>query len=155
MQTVRLGSAFYAVLVHDAISYMTSVEELEQVYRTAAEHLRPEGLLIALPEELRERLAVRDAIASTHRQGDLVLSVMETSYDPDPEDHTFEVVYVLLFRQGDELQVEVDRHENGVFELDQFLSAVRAAGFDPRAERWELSEWGGEPEMPLIVARKR
>lgn len=152
IRDVRLGRTFPAVLVHDAISYMTTVEELEAVYRTAAAHLEPGGLLLALPEELRERLAARETSSSTHHSGDLVLSVMESCHDPDPADHEFECVYVFLVRRGSELQVEVDRHRNGVFELEEFLSAVRAAGFDAEAQRWELTDWGGEPEMPLIVA---
>ncbi len=154
MRDVRLGRRFPAVLVHDAISYMTTVRELEQVYRTAAEHLDSGGLLLALPEELRERLAARGASASTHRSGDLVLSVMETSYDPDPTDHEYESVYVFLIRRGNALEVEVDRHRQGVFELGEFLSAIRSVGFRAEAERWELTDWGDEPELPLMVAVK-
>ena len=56
IRAVRLGRTFDAVLAHDAISYMTSVDELRAVYRTAAAHLRTGGLMIALPEELKERL---------------------------------------------------------------------------------------------------
>src|SRR5690606_16940081 len=56
MRVHRLGETFDAVIVHDAISYMTSTAELGEVYGTAAAHLRPGGVLIALPEELRERL---------------------------------------------------------------------------------------------------
>jgi hypothetical protein len=152
IRDARLGRTFDAVLVHDAISYMTSVEELEAVYRTAAAHLAVGGVMVALPEELRERLAGLEPSAVTRVAGGTILTVMETHHDPDPADHSFENVYVFLIREGDDLRVEVDRHLNGVFELDEFLGAMRAAGFDPHAERWELSEWGDGPELPLITA---
>jgi SAM-dependent methyltransferase len=152
IRTVRLQRTFDAVLVHDAISYMTSVDELRAVYRTAAEHLRVNGIMLALPEELRERLASLEPSVETRVTGSTVLTVMEASYDPDPLDHSFENVYVFLVREGNALRVELDRHINGVFELEEFLEAIRAAGFTATAERWELSEWGDGPELPLIVA---
>jgi SAM-dependent methyltransferase len=152
IRDVRLGRAFDAILVHDAISYMTSVDELRAVYRTAAAHLGPDGVMIALPEELKTRLPSLEATAETRVVGSTILTVLETHYDPNPLDHSFENVYVFLIREGDELRVEVDRHVVGAFELDEFLEAMRAAGFSPTVERWELSEWGDAPELPLITA---
>jgi len=152
IRTVRLARTFDAVLVHDAISYMTSVEELRAVYATAAVHLRAGGLMIALPEELKERLPHLEATAETRVVGSTVLSVMETHHDPDPRDHSFETVYVFLVREGDELRVELDRHIVGAFDLEEFLDAIRSAGLSPTVERWELSDWGDVPELPLITA---
>jgi ubiquinone/menaquinone biosynthesis C-methylase UbiE len=152
IRTVRLGRTFDAVLVHDAISYMTSVDELRAVYRTAAAHLRVGGVMVALPEELKERLPHLAATAETRVSGNTVLTVLETHHVPDPLAHAFENVYVFLVREGDELRVELDRHVVGAFELEEFLGAMRAAGFAPNAERWELSEWGDGPELPLVTA---
>ena len=152
IRSVRLERTFDAVLVHDAISYMTSVDELRAVYRTAAAHLHVGGVMVALPEELKERLPHLEATAETRVVGSTVLTVMETNYVPDPLDHAFENVFVFLIREGDQLRVELDRHVNGAFELEEFLDAMRAAGFSASAERWELSEWGDGPELPLITA---
>ena len=155
IRDVRLGRTFDAVLLHDAISYMTSVAELEAAYRTAAAHLRPGGIMLALPEELKGRRADEEVSAVTRSVGHRTVTFIETSYDPDPSDTTFEVVYLFMIREDDSLRVEVDRHVNGMFELDQFLRAVRKAGFDAVAEPWELSEWEPGREMPLIRAVKR
>lgn len=152
MRSVRLSRTFDAVLAHDAISYMTSVADLEAVYRTAAVHLEAGGLMVALPEELRERLAARETSAEIHSSGSRSVTMIESAFDPDPADHSFEVVYVFLIRENGTLRVEVDRHINGVFELDEFLGAMKSAGFLPKAEPWELTEWGDDPEMPLITA---
>jgi hypothetical protein len=122
------------------------------VYRTAAEHLRMNGVMLALPEELKDRLSSLKATVETRASGSTVLTVLETSYDPDPLDHSYEHVFVFLIREGDQLRVELDRHVVGAFELEEFLGAIRSAGFSASAERWELSEWGDGPELPLITA---
>ena len=154
MRDVRLRRHFDAVLLHDAIAYLTSVPELVQAYQTAAAHLPPRGLMLTLPEELKGRLPGLRPSAETRSTRDTVVSVMRTHYDEDPSDNVFESVYVFLIRKGGQLRVEVDRHRLGIFELDEFLEAIRSAGFTAEAERWELSTWGEEPELPLIVAVK-
>ena len=152
MRTVRLGRTFDAVLVHDAIAYMTTVDELRAVYRTAAAHLPAGGLMLALPEELTSRLASLRPSVETRVVGDMTLTVLATHHVPEPFEHTFENVYVFLVREGDDVRVELDRHVVGAFALEEFLEAIRAAGFSAAAERWELTEWGDGPELPLIVA---
>jgi SAM-dependent methyltransferase len=152
IRSVQLGRTFDAVLVHDAISYMTSVEELERVYRTAAAHLETGGLMIALPEELRGRLPPDQAEVDTHEAGDRKVTVIEIHHDDDPLDHEQETVFLFVIRENGAFRVEVDRHRTGVFELDEFTGAMARAGFEPRAEPWELSDWTPGREMPLVTA---
>lgn len=149
---VRLGMTFDAVLLHDAISYLTSVAELEQAYRTAAAHLRPGGVMVTLPEELPERLARSQPSVETVVDGARSVTLVTTTFDDDPSDHCFETVFLFLIREAGDLRVEVDRHVNGVFPLEAFTGAMRAAGFDPHVEPWELSDWTPGHEMPLITA---
>jgi SAM-dependent methyltransferase len=155
IRTVRLGRLFDAVLVHDAISYMTTIEELEMVYRTAAAHLEVGGVMVALPEELRTRMAPDEAEVETTELDGRVVTVIETDYDADPKDHEFETVFIFLIREHGELRVELDRHKVGVFDLQEFLDAMVRAGFEARAEPWELSDWTPGREMPLITAIRR
>lgn len=152
LRTVRLGRTFDAVLLHDAISYMTSMDELAMAYRTAAAHLEPGGVMVTLPEEIPSRIAPDEAEVDTHTVGDRTVTVISVDYDEDPADHRAETVYVFLIREGGELRVEVDRHTHGVFEIEEFTGAMRAAGFDPVVEPWELSDWEPGREMPLITA---
>lgn len=152
MRSVRLERTFDAVLVHDAIAYMTTITELENVYRTAAAHLAVGGVMVALPEELRGRVADDYVDIETSSDERRTVTIIETKYDADPSDHEMETVYVFLIREHGQLRVEVDRHRNGIFELDEFLGAMRTAGFAPRAEPWELSDWKPGQEMPLVTA---
>jgi SAM-dependent methyltransferase len=155
IRSVRIRHKFDAVLLHDAISYMTTIADLEAAYRTAAFHLEPGGVLVTLPEELRSRLIPDRVDAETSSDERRVVTVIQTNYDPDPGDHSFENIFVFLIREDGDLRVEVDRHINGVFELEEFLDAMRAAGFSPVAEKWELTDWPeGQEEMPLVTAVK-
>ena len=54
MRTVRLGRAFDAVLVHDAVDYMTTEAELGQVIETAFVHCRPGGIAVFVPDHVAE-----------------------------------------------------------------------------------------------------
>jgi hypothetical protein len=108
--------------------------------------------MIALPEELKHRLEASLPSAERRVSDDLVLDVMETHFDADPSDNRFEAVYVFLIRSGDEVRVEIDRHINGVFELNDFVGAIQRAGFRGEVEDWELSVCGSDPPMPLFTA---
>ncbi|HSJ24262.1 MAG TPA: class I SAM-dependent methyltransferase [Longimicrobiales bacterium] len=153
MRTVRLGHTFDAVLVHDAIAYMTSPAALHAVYATAAAHLAPGSALVSLTEEIRERMPLPPSVTRVERDG-VELHVMETYHDVDPDDHEFEATYVFLIRRGDNVRVEVDRHTVGVHALDEYLAAARATGFTADAEEWELSDWGEQVALPLLVGVK-
>jgi SAM-dependent methyltransferase len=154
MRNVRLHRTFDAVLIHDAIAYMTTPDQLAAAYRTAAAHLGPGGVLISIPEELRSRMPLESTVTTVERDG-VRLDVMESYHDADPADHEFEAVFVFLIRRGEELHVEVDRHTVGVHSLDEYLAAADEAGFDARAEPWELSDWGDAEPLPLIVGIRR
>jgi SAM-dependent methyltransferase len=155
IRTVRLGKTFDAVLLHDAISYMTSIEELEMAYRTASAHLEVAGVMVTLPEELRTRLANNAPEVSTESDGSKTVTMIEVVHDEDPSDHQFENTFVFLIREASDLRVEVDRHINGVFELEEFTGAMQSAGFETFVEDWELSDWTPGQEMPLITAIRR
>ena len=46
MRTLRLGRQFDAVFVHDAVCYMTTVDDLRQTAATAFAHTRPGGIAL-------------------------------------------------------------------------------------------------------------
>ena len=54
MRSVRLGQTFDAVLVHDAIVYMATVEDLKAAIETAFVHTRAGGAAIFAPDCVRE-----------------------------------------------------------------------------------------------------
>jgi trans-aconitate methyltransferase len=122
IRDVRLGRAFDAVLLHDAAAYMTTPADLRAAYATAAAHLEPGGVLVTLPEELRSHFRQHRVDSETRVRGDVSVTMIEVDYDPDPADTMCETTYVFLIRQpGQPLQVEVDTHLVGLYELDEVL----------------------------------
>ena len=54
MRTLRLGRAFDAVLVHDAIDYITTQDDLREVIETAFAHCRPGGIAVFVPDYVKD-----------------------------------------------------------------------------------------------------
>src|ERR671911_1342793 len=54
MRSVRLGRAFDAVFVHDAIAYMTTEDDLRGVFATAFGHCRAGGVALFVPDAVTE-----------------------------------------------------------------------------------------------------
>ena len=54
MRTVRLGRMFDAVLVHDAVDYVTGEDDLRQLIATAFAHCRPGGIAVFVPDYTAE-----------------------------------------------------------------------------------------------------
>src|SRR5262245_43953920 len=54
MRTLRLGQSFDVVLVHDAVMYMTTEDDLLAAARTAFTHTRPGGAAVFAPDCFRE-----------------------------------------------------------------------------------------------------
>ena len=57
MRTLRLGRRFDAVLVHDAIDYMLTEDDLAAALGTVAAHLAPGGAAVLLPDATAESFA--------------------------------------------------------------------------------------------------
>ena len=54
MRTVRLGRAFDAIFVHEAVIYMTTEDDLRAALTTVAIHLAPGGVALVAPDATAE-----------------------------------------------------------------------------------------------------
>jgi SAM-dependent methyltransferase len=132
MEAVRLGERFDAVLVYDAVSYVTTEAALARVLATAHAHLGRGGVLLLGPDAFRETFEAR---VYRGRYDDEALSVTyeERSWDPDPEDSlvTSDFVFHVRPRAG-RPRTYRDRHTFGLFARRCWLDLVARAGFAPR-----------------------
>lgn len=151
----RLDHVFEGVLIHDAIAYQTSHDELNAVFFTAAAHLNPGGGLVCLPEQLREQFRQHEVQHQTHESGNVSVTTVEVHYDPDPDDTVFETTYAYFIRADGELTVELDRHHMGIFPLADYVAAAQRAGFEVEAVQIPLSDMPEDKPYTLIVGRKR
>jgi trans-aconitate methyltransferase len=128
MRTLRLERTFDAVLVHDAIMYMLTEEDLLAAARTAFVHTRPGGAAVFAPDCYRETFE-DDTETVTGDDGDRSLRGLMWSWDPHPEDTTFVTEYAFLLRQGDTVRAVHDRHVEGLFSRDTWRRVLTEAGF--------------------------
>jgi SAM-dependent methyltransferase len=130
MRTLRLGRTFDAVLVHDAICYMTTEADLRAAMTTAFVHLRPGGAALFEPDYVRETLRLQTDHGGEDG-ADRGLRYLEWVTDPNPDDNTYEVDYAILRRRPDgTVDVDHDHHVEGLFGRQQWLDWLIGAGFE-------------------------
>ena len=140
MRSVRLGQVFDAVLIHDAITYLTSAADLAAAFATAQAHCRPGGVLVVMPDCVAETFAPETQHGGHDGPDGEALRYLEWSWDPDPEDTRYEVLFAFAIRERDgSLRVVEDRHTNGLFPRALWLQLLTDAGF--RASQI-IDAWG-------------
>ncbi|MFW6039136.1 MAG: class I SAM-dependent methyltransferase [bacterium] len=150
MRDVRLDRTFDAVLIHDAIDYMLSADELRRTLDTAAAHLAPGGLAFIAPTYLCETFTNHETEHDQRTAGDRTLTYLGYVHDPDPGDTTFELILTYLINDAGELRIEHDRHTCGLFDEPAWQRLMEEAGFD--VDRYHPAD--DEPDWPLFVGAR-
>ncbi len=135
MRTARLGRTFKAVLIHDAVMYMLTEDDLRAAFVTARTHLEPGGVLIVAPDWFRENFPGAKVQHWINRRGDQELTTIEYLHDPDPADTTMESIFFYLWPDQGQLRIEQDRHVMGLFPLSTWIALLREAGFQVEVRR--------------------
>lgn len=141
MRTVRLGMTFDAVLIHDAIGYMLTEEDLMAAFETAACHLRAGGVLLVAPDWVLESFKDSNPPMVFHwvrNLGDLEVTVQEFLHDPDLDDTQMESTYTYIIKENGEQRVEQDTHVTGLFPMATWTRLLENAGF--QVETMKLPE---------------
>ena len=153
MRSVRLGRIFDAVIIHDAISYMLTEDDLRDTFATATAHLGPGGVFVTAPDWYLETFpATASASSRVKRRNDEELCFVEFLHDPDPSDTTVESVFLYMFKEAGDVRVEEDRHTTGLFPLRTWLSLIVEAGFSVEKRPYPVHEDGHEAYLLIGVA---
>lgn len=150
MRTLRLDRTFDAVLVHDAVVYMTTEEDLRAALATAFVHTRPGGAAIVTPDVFRETFAENTQVYEG-REGQRALRCLEWSWDPDPHDTTYRADCAFLLRDGDEVRVVHDRHIVGLFPRATWVRLLSEAGYQVDSIRRPIGD--GESDEVFLCCR--
>ncbi|MFC7246589.1 class I SAM-dependent methyltransferase [Catellatospora aurea] len=130
MRTLRLGRAFDAVFVHDAVSYMTGEDDLRQAIATAYAHCRPGGVAVLLPDETTQTWepgADHGGVDGPDGRG---VRFLAWSWDPDPADTWTVTEYAFLLREADgSVRAVHETHRTGLFAREVWLKLLTEAGF--------------------------
>jgi trans-aconitate methyltransferase len=128
MRTLRLGRTFDAVLVHDAVMYMTTETDLLAAVRTAFEHTRPGGAAVFAPDTVRDTFRENTNVIAGDAD-DRSLRGLEWQWDPDPTDETYMVEYAFLLRHGTDVRTVHDRHVEGLFSRATWQRLLTSVGY--------------------------
>ena len=148
MRTLRLDREFDYVLVHDAVCYMTTIDELQKAIDSAAVHCRRGGTVVFLPDFVSETFESGTDHGGEDAPDGRGLRYLEWKWDPDPRDTTYLVDYAFLLREANgEVRAVHDRHVEGLFPRAAWLKAFDAAGLRATGA---LDEWGRD----VFIAQK-
>jgi hypothetical protein len=127
MRSMRLGRRFDAVVIHDAIMYMTTPSDLRAALHTAAIHCAPDGVVAVLPDYVKETFAPGTDEGGHDGSDGRALRYLEWVWDPDPSDDTYIADYAFLLRTPDgDTRAVHDRHVEGLFARARWLSGSRS-----------------------------
>jgi SAM-dependent methyltransferase len=143
MRSLRLGQTFEAVLIHDAIMYLTTAPDLVAAFATARAHLEPGGVLIVLPDCVAETFEPRvetgghDANDGSARG----LRYIAWEHPPKAGTTTHDLDFAIMLRVADgSVEVFHDRHKIGLFPRAVWREAIISAGFaspSVRQDPWQ------------------
>ncbi|HWQ25003.1 MAG TPA: class I SAM-dependent methyltransferase [Gaiellaceae bacterium] len=132
MRTLRLGRTFDAVFLHDAVMYLTTAEDLRAAIETAAVHARPGGVVVVVPDAVRETFAPGVGHGGHDGPDGRSLRYLEWTHDPDPDDTTYEADFAIMLREpGQHVRVVHDQHTLGLFPRQTWLDLLAEAGLEP------------------------
>ena len=154
MRDVRLDNLFDAVIVHDAISYMLTEDDLKRVFETAFLHLKPGGIFMAIVEETPDKFRQSKINYFTHARNGVEITSVEHFYDPDPRDSVYDYVLIYLIKQNKQLMVEVDNHTCGIFPLTTWKNLLAEEGFENHHEEYYQSAEYPNENYTVLVAFK-
>jgi hypothetical protein len=154
MRDLRLGRRFDAVMVHDAVMYLTTRDELAAMAATAFEHCEPGGAVVLVPDWPREEFrAATEHDGSDDPETGRGLRYLMWIWDPDPADDEVIADFAFLLRHPDgDVEAVHDRHRWGLFDEATWLDVLTGAGF---ADARRARDVDGDPfEGAAYVARR-
>lgn len=132
MRTLDLKRTFDVVLAHDAIGYMTTETDLRAAVETASAHLRPGGIAIFVPDDVKDTFKPATECGGHDASDGRGLRYLEWACDPDPSDTTIVVEFALLLREpGRAVRLEHDTHLAGLFDRATWWRLMEGADLEP------------------------
>lgn len=145
MRSVRLGRRFDAVLIHDAIMYMCTEDDLRAAIGTAAAHLEPGGMAMFVPDDTLETY-VPETEHGGH-DGPDGRAVRYLMWTTEPEANICYTTFVYVLRDGERETIESERHTWGLFPRATWLTLIAESGLEPEVVPYPHSAFDREHEI--------
>lgn len=128
MRSLRLNRQFDAVFIHDAVSYMTTREDLSAVMETAFIHCKPGASVLMCPDHISDTF-IETTETGGHDDGKRGLRYMDWTWDPENSGQGYVSHFVIIMRDGSHVMYRTDEHHCGMFPLATWLKLLQQAGF--------------------------
>ncbi len=145
MRTLRLERRFDAVLVHDAIMYMTTEADLAAAMATAAAHLRPGGVALFVPDDTTESYRPFTSHGGNDAGG-RALRYLEWAAPLPPDATETVVTFVVVTKENGTTKTYLDEQRFGLFPRTMWLRLIEEAGLEGVPLPYEHSEF--DPSIP-------
>jgi SAM-dependent methyltransferase len=153
MREVRLGRTFDAVLIHDAIDYMCTAEDLAAAFRTAYAHCRRGGVAVFFPDHVADTFEPGTACGGGDGEDGSGARYLEWSLPPEPGATTLRTEYTFVLREPDgRVRTVHESHVTGLFPAAEWRRLLAGAGFTVTSAR-ESGE-AGDGGRTLFVGHR-
>ncbi len=154
MRTVRLYRKFDAVLIHDAVTYLTTLADVEYTISTAVAHLNPGGVLVMAPDWFADTFPGTHVSHEVRADVDPPFTYIEYTHDPDADNSTVESIILYIFTdERGRTRVEQDRHITGIFSIETWLAVMAAGGLTAVTAPYPVHEDGREGHLLVGTLR--
>jgi trans-aconitate methyltransferase len=131
MRTLRLGRAFDAVFVHDAVDYLLTEADLRLAMDTAFAHCRPGAIAVFVPDRITENFQPGTDSGGSDSADGRGARYLGWTWDPDPADSWVQTAYAYLLRDAvQSVRVVHETHRLGLFSRYSWLRLLAEAGFE-------------------------
>ena len=158
MRSARLDRRFDAVVIPDGLDYMVSPEDLRRALGTAATHLEPGGVLLAVVKT-KETFQNNNFAYFGEKDG-VHVTLLENNHVDPFHPNTYEAVFMYLIRRQGDLAVHTDHHVLGLFSRSTWEMVFEEAGFAMQStslhgiyDRYLLG--GGKYALTVFCGQKR
>jgi SAM-dependent methyltransferase len=152
MRTLRLDRTFDAVFAHDAITYMTTEDDLATAIETASVHCASPGIALFVPDETLEIFRPTSS-QNEHTDGDRSMRYM--AWEEKVVGTAARTHFTMTMRDGDEEWTVSEDHITGVFPRATWVSLIERAGFEFVARPYKHSSFPPDAGHELFFGLKR
>ncbi|WP_432799111.1 class I SAM-dependent methyltransferase [Poriferisphaera sp. WC338] len=138
MRNFTLDEKQHIILIHDAIDYLLTENDIAHTLAAAYQNLTSGGVLLLAPTYTSETFDTADAATDRQSSERYDLTYTTTLIDPDPTDHQFEMhlEYHITDLKNAESNIEHDIHACGLFSNQTWMQQLKNAGFSAEIGRF-------------------
>ncbi len=130
MRRLNLNKKFDLVFIQDAIMHIITEGDLVEVFRTAAKHLAPQGLLFIAPDWVKETFKPTTECGGTDGDNRGIRYLDWEYLNADNENLVNNDFIYVLKEEGKEIQIIHEKVQGGLFSKDTWKRLLEKCGFE-------------------------